>query len=346
MDGDRLEAAVDAAFAPARRAIDAQQSPGAILGIVSASGDRAVRWAGHAAIVPERRTLDRDTWFDLASLTKVLATVPAVLRLCEAGRIDLDDPICRTIPDINQYDPQAPIRSLSLRSLLSHASGLPAVEPIYTWGNDPDTLRALILQRPWPLAAAVYSDINYMLLGLVVERLCGSAFPSLPAPPGCVLGPGPEQRQTQTFAATEACQWRGRVLCGETHDENAWALGGAAGHAGLFGPVDAVLDQALAHLQGTVMSPAALAELRRPHSETRALGWERRAPGWSGGSLCSPSTLGHTGFTGVGLWIDFERGAAWTLLTNRVHPTRHRETGIMDLRRAVGNLVAANWPRD
>jgi CubicO group peptidase (beta-lactamase class C family) len=138
-------------------------------------------------------------------------------------------------------------------------------------------------------------------------------------------------------AATEHCTWRGRILRGEVHDENAFALGGASGHAGLFGTIDGVLDFALDLLQGT---ESALMPIRVRQSSNRSLGWEARHPGWPGGDLCSDATIGHTGFTGTGLWIDFERGVAWSLLTNRVHPTRHRNTGIHELRRRIGDLIA------
>ena len=99
-----------------------------------------------------------------------------------------------------------------------------------------------------------------------------------------------------------------------------------------------MLDAAHAMLTG--QTPG-LADIRTRHSATRTLGWEAHHPGWSGGDACTDSTIGHTGFTGTGLWIDFDRGVAWTLLTNRVHPTRHRDTGIAALRRRVGDLIAA-----
>jgi CubicO group peptidase (beta-lactamase class C family) len=128
---------------------------------------------------------------------------------------------------------------------------------------------------------------------------------------------------------------------GEVHDENAFALGGAAGHAGLFGSIDAVLDFARALMAGEVLAPETLAEMRRSHSATRALGWEIRHADWAGGLACSPDTIGHTGFTGTGLWIDWPRGIAWSLLANRVHPSRHVDTGIQALRRRVGERMIA-----
>ena len=166
----------------------------------------------------------------------------------------------------------------------------------------------------------------------MIERLTGRALLEQALAPGLSFRPDPEQA-----AATERCSWRGRVLRGEVHDENAFALGGASGHAGLFGTVDGVLDAAQAMLDGRTPG---LAGMRARQSATRTLGWEARHEGWPGGDACSADTIGHTGFTGTGLWLDFRRGVAWTLLTNRVHPTRHRETGIAALRRRVGDLIA------
>ncbi|MGH7155828.1 MAG: serine hydrolase, partial [Acetobacteraceae bacterium] len=213
---------------------------------------------------------------------------------------------------------------------------LPAVEPLYTYGQDPATLRAFILQRVWPAGPACYSDINFMLLGLAVERITGRPLGEQCLPPGLTFHPDPAR-----CAATERCTWRGRVIRGEVHDENAFALGGAAGHAGLFGTIDGVLDAALQLLRGSGMTADALTAIRTRQSATRTIGWEARHEGWPGGDACSAATIGHTGFTGTGLWIDFECNIAWSLLTNRVHPTRHRESGIQSLRRQVGDAVIA-----
>jgi len=207
------------------------------------------------------------------------------------------------------------------------------VEPIYTYGGDPDRLRAFVLQREWRQGPPVYSDINFILLGIAIERLTGASLSAWPLPPGLAYGPPPGPA-----VATEACTWRGRMMKGEVHDENAWALGGAAGHAGLFGTVAGVLGYAQGLLDGSA-SPFLLEAIRTPVHADRTCGWERRFAGWHGGDGCAGETIGHTGFTGTGLWVDFARGLAWTLLTNRVHPTRHRETGIAELRRATGEAV-------
>ncbi len=323
---------LEAPWAPVAQAIAGHAIPGAVLGVVTAAGDRKIRFGGHAQIEPAPAAMTRDTWFDLASLTKVIFTTTAILRLAAAGRIALDDPLVAAIPDLRQYDVNAAERRLTFRQCLSHQTHLPAVEPLYTYGQDPATLRAFILQREWRPGLPVYSDINFLLLGIAVERLTGLPLDRQPLPPGFSFRPDPE-----ACAATERCTWRGRVMRGEVHDENAYALGGIAGHAGLFGRIDGILDFAASLLRG---DDPALAPIRDRETPTRGLGWESRHDGWSGGDACSATSIGHTGFTGTGLWLDFERGRAWSLLTNRVHPTRHRDTGIIALRRRVGDLVA------
>lgn len=322
------------AFEPVRAAIEAGRIPGAVLGILRPDGTRAVIAEGLAQREPEPVAMARDTWFDLASLTKVVFTTTAILRLVEQGRIRLDDPLTVAIPDLRQYDvANAPERKLTFRQCLSHQTHLPAVEPLYTYGQDPATLRAFVLQREWRAGPPVYSDNNFILLGIAIERLTGRTLCDQP-PAGFSFRPDPGR-----CAATERCSWRGRVMRGEVHDENAFALGGASGHAGLFGTADALLDFAAALMDGSLLTPESVAALRTRQSPTRGLGWEIAYDGWSGGDACGRGTIGHTGFTGTGLWIDLDRGLAWTLLTNRVHPSRFHDSGIIDLRRAVGDLV-------
>jgi len=334
-----IDAVAQAAFAPAMEAVASGRIPGATLGVVAADGRRAVRVAGMAALVPEAEALTEHHWFDLASVSKVIATTTMILTLADEGRIDLDRPLTDAIPDLRQYDvANAAERKLSFRDCLAHRTFLPAVEPIYTYGDDPERLRAFVLQREWRHGPPVYSDINFILLGIAVERITGAPLSEWPLGPCLSYGPPPGPA-----VATEACAWRGRVMKGEVHDENAWALGGAAGHAGLFGTVAGVLDFAAGLLDGSGASPFMLEAIRTPVHGHRTCGWERRFDGWPGGDACSSETIGHTGFTGTGLWVDFERGVAWTLLTNRVHPTRHRETGIMELRRATGDALFAAW---
>jgi CubicO group peptidase (beta-lactamase class C family) len=334
-----IDEAVDEAFAGAREAVESGRIPGAMLGIVDANGKRAVRFAGMAALVPEPELLTEDHWFDLASVSKSIATSTMILKLADEGRLELDRPLIDAIPDLRQYDVVgAAERRLTFRDCLTHRTFLPAVEPIYTYGDDPARLRAFVLQREWRRGPPVYSDINFILLGIAVERVTGRPLSDWPFGPGLAYGPPPGPA-----VATEACAWRGRVMKGEVHDENAWALGGATGHAGLFGTVSGVLGHAQGLLDGSGASPAMLEAMRTNVHSNRTCGWEKRFEGWRGGDACSAETIGHTGFTGTGLWIDFDHGLAWTLLTNRVHPSRHRETGIDQLRRDIGDAVIRAW---
>lgn len=328
MSPPSLTSRLEAGFAPVRQAIDAGRIPGAVLGIVTAEGAREIRAAGHAQLVPMARPMTPDTWFDLASLTKVLFTTPRILALAAKGVIELDAPLTTLLPDLRQYDATAWERRVTFRQCLGHLTPFPAVEPLYTYGRDPDLLRAFVLQREWRAGPPVYSDINFILLGLALERHHRQPIRAMYPGAGLAWSAPPEQT-----AATEDCTWRHRILCGEVHDDNTAALQGA-GHAGLFGTADAVLDHALPHLTGHA-DPLHCA----PLSASRSHGWERRHPGWPGGDAASPGAIGHTGFTGTGLWIDPDRGLAWCLLTNRIHPTRHHDSGIGPLRRAVGDAI-------
>ncbi|WP_137863793.1 MULTISPECIES: serine hydrolase [unclassified Sphingomonas] len=330
---------IDAAFAPAAEAVAAGRIPGATLGVAAADGRRWVTHTGMAALAPEPEALTLDHWFDLASVSKVVATTTMVLRLAEEGRIDLDAPLTTAIPDLRQYDVAGAYeRTLTFRDCLAHRTLFPAVEPIYTYGDDPQRLRAFVLQREWKhIPEPVYSDVNFLLLGIAIERVTGRPLGEWPLGPGLSYGPPPGPA-----VATERCMWRNRVLKGEVHDENCAALGGQTGHAGLFGTVAGVLDFAQGVLTGS-FSPMMLEAIRTPQYSHRTCGWERKFAGWSGGQACSDETIGHTGFTGTGLWIDFGRGIAWTLLTNRVHPTRHFDSGIFVLRPATGDAVINAW---
>ncbi len=320
-----------------KRVVKEGRIPGAALGVVHSSGEPQTAVFGFAQLEPRRIALREQMFFDLASLTKVIFTLRETLRLVEEGLIDLDDPVSEFLPEL-AWMQESPLCRKTLRELLAHQSGLPAWAPVYTWGSIPHTLKAQLLQHRWALGEPVYSDIGYMLLGIVLERIRKKPLVEFALPDGLSFRPRAEDSVT-----TEHDPWRNRLLRGEVHDENAFAIGGAGGHAGLFGTLSGVLSFSQQLLAGELVSPAALIELRCAYSSTRALGFERKHPRWSGGSLTSDSAIGHTGFTGTGLWIDFERGYAWALLTNRVHPSRFRETGIIALRRSVGNVLAASW---
>ncbi|OCJ07524.1 esterase [Rhizobium sp. AC27/96] len=331
----QFEERFDRAFAPLEEAVRSARIPGGVLGMVDIDGNQLVRAIGSAQKIPSVRPMLADTWFDLASLTKVIFTTPRILALAEAGTIDLDAPLITLLPDLRQYSAEAWERKVTFRQCLGHQTPFPAVEPIYTYGRDPELLRAFILQREWRAGPPVYSDINFILLGFALERLTGQTIRAMDPGQGFAFSAAPDEA-----AATEDCTWRHRILSGEVHDDNCSALQGA-GHAGLFGTAASVLGFAKGLLNGSGASANLIALMRTPLSATRTHGWERPHDGWSGGALCSPETIGHTGFTGTGLWIDFAKGRAWTLLTNRIHPTRHFDSGILALRQTVGDLVNA-----
>ena len=328
-----LEEKFERGFALLAEAVAEGKIPGGALGLVDATGAKVTRAVGEAQKIPLSRPMTEETWFDLASLTKVLFTTPRILALAEAGRIDLDAPLTTAIPDFAQYNPDNWQRKITFRQCLGHQTPLPGVFPLYTYGDDPNRLRHFVLQRDWPAGPAVYSDINFILLGIAIERLEGRTIREIEPGQGFAWNADPGNA-----AATESDPWRGRVLCGEVHDENCAALQGS-GHAGLFGTVSSVLDFALGVLNANGPSASNVSLMRKPLSARRTHGWERPYEGWSGGEHCSAGTIGHTGFTGTGLWLDFDRGHAWTLLTNRVHPTRHFDSGIFALRRAVGDAI-------
>ncbi|WP_278911975.1 serine hydrolase domain-containing protein [Deinococcus wulumuqiensis] len=320
-----------------RALTDSRALSGAALGVVGGAGERATLVLGHAQLVPETRVLTPAHWFDLASLTKPLLTAREVLRATGRGQLDLDDPLSVHLPETGGRA----LGGRTLRQLLSHSSGVPAggFLPLHEWG-DPATIRARLPLEPWELGevgAVEYSDLGYLLLGLVLERVTGRPLGDFELDAGLTFFPDPAQA-----VATEACPWRGRVMRGEVHDEKAFALGGPAGHAGLFGTLDGVLSQAERLLRGGWLGAAAQAAALRPETGGQTLAFVQAQPGWSGGSLCSPSAYGHTGFTGTGLWVDPERGLAWTLLTNRVHPRRQTSIDVQALRRAVGNTLLAH----
>lgn len=329
----------DPRFAPLTLALEDGLSRGLgsgfALGVRTQGGDRFHVSLGLAQRVPEPEGLTPDHRFDLASLTKVLLTTPAILALAVAGKLDLDDPLATHLPDLQQYDPSHRVRSVTLRQCLTHTSGLPAVEPIYTWGEGKARLEALVLQKDWAFGDNVYSDINFILLGILIERLSGKSLAETALEAGFIPSPGPV-----LSVATEACSWRGRVIKGEVHDENAFALGGIAGHAGLFGTLEAVLNRAEDLVFGTTLPAAARTAMLEKQTNDRALGWQVRHLNWSGGGLSSARSVGHTGFTGTGVWADPERGITWALLGNRVHPTRHTDVRAHhQFRQRIGNLV-------
>jgi CubicO group peptidase (beta-lactamase class C family) len=306
----------------------------------------------------------RDTIFDLASLTKVIATTTLAMRGVDDGVLRLEDKVADWIPSWRGADRT----TVTVQDLLEHASGLAAFLPFYRDHTGRTEFEPAIATSPLeytPRTRSVYSDLGFILLGFILEdaraRAAGigrgviDASTLLDAQFRRVasyvtaepLTFRPPREWRDRIAPTETDPWRGRTLVGEVHDENTWALGGVAGHAGLFGTAGAVgaFARAVLHtLQGTAV--LARPETMRRFLErtavpgsSRALGWDTMLPTSSCGTRLSASAFGHTGFTGTSLWIDPERDLYIVLLTNRVHPTRTGHDRIRTVRRAFHDAV-------
>jgi CubicO group peptidase (beta-lactamase class C family) len=346
-----------------QQAVEGGCFPGGVL-VVGYDGQLVYEAAvGEAALLPSRRSMTIDTMFDLASLTKPMATTTALMRLVEAGRVRLDVPISAYLSAFNAFGTTSP----TLRQLLSHCSGLPAWRPYYqeihpSW--PPHDRRyavyAAIHQEPLittPGMVVQYSDAGFILLGELVETLSGipldefchqEIFAALQLADLRFLNLVRPQPPGVSYASTESCPWRGRILTGEVHDENAWVMGGVAGHAGLFGTARQVWQFAQHLLDGLkgrawLVSPATLRAFTTrqglPQGSTWALGWDTPTPGTSSaGRYFAPTAIGHLGFTGTSLWIDPAQQVIVVLLTNRVHPSRQRE-GIRAFRPVLHDAV-------
>ena len=290
-----------------------------------------------------------DTIFDLASLTKVIATASIAMSLVRSGRLDLDG---RAAEHFSEWaaDDRAHI---TIRQLLDHSSRLPARVLGWQQTAGRNGYRALLaatpLERPVG-STAVYSDAGFLSLGLILEAVGGDTldrqFASIFRRSIDPIQYRPLANQYDRIAPTEFDPWRGRTLCGEVHDENAAAIGGVAGHAGLFGTANAVGRFARIVL-ATFHEDTALAtpELMRTFAKrsdvpgsSRALAWDTALPTSSSGSRLRPTAIGHTGFTGTSLWIDWESDFYAVLLTNRVHATRTNEK-LIPLRPKFHNAV-------
>jgi CubicO group peptidase (beta-lactamase class C family) len=350
--------------------------PGAVL-LVGRGDDVLFHEAfGQRSLEPAKTPMTRDIVFDLASLTKALVTTTAVMLLVREGKVRLEDRVTRFIPNFGVHGKT----HVEIRHLLGHCSGLPAWRPFYKEiakaekkgttrfsglrGVRTMVFEAIHRERPEYLvgAKAVYSDLGFLLLGELIElithqpldRFClerifrplglrATAYIDLDRLRTQKLVPVADM-----IAPTERCPWRGKILCGEVHDDNAYAIGGVAGHAGVFANAAdvhrmAARLQACAADQDDFLPGAIVREFWRKDGivpdSTWALGWDTpSAVGSMAGQKPSATTVGHLGFTGGSLWIDRERGAHVVFLTNRVHPRRDNER-IKTVRPAVHDAV-------
>lgn len=350
--------------------------PGAVL-LVAKEQDIVFEQAfGQRSLVPDTSPLRVDTIFDIASLTKSLATTTAIMLLVREKKIRLDDQITRVIPMYGVLG-----KSLTtFRHLLAHSGGLPAWKPFFeeiiksekagrinfTASRAAKSYVYEQIHRDKAVSApgsqSLYSDLGFMILGEAVETLTGSSLdrycqerifkPLGMRATGFVdlsqLRTRRLQPVTEIIAPTENCPWRKKVLCGEVHDDNAYAMGGVAGHAGLFSSardIHAFLSRLDQCRQGKdnflpqLLVEEFLTKDQAVSQSTFALGWDTPTPGQSAsGSLFSPRSVGHLGFTGCSIWWDIEKNCHVVLLTNRVHPTRKNEK-IKEFRPLIHDLV-------
>ncbi len=327
---------VDAARAVIKAGLADRAFPAAAVSVGRAAGAQWEQAFGRLSYDDSAPECTANTIFDLASLTKVICTASVAMRLHEQGCLDLDAPVASVLPEWRDNDK----RTVTIRQLLDHSSGLPAHHRIWTEASGREAYRrsiaALALERA-PGTASVYSDCGFMSLGFVLEEVGEATLDrQFDALVGDSFGPlrflPPEEWRDRT-APTEFDAWRGRLIQGEVHDENAAALGGVAAHAGLFGSAAAVGAFARLVLH-TFRQPTRLARPETMHlfaaktgvpGSSRALAWDTALPTSSSGTRMSARAIGHTGFTGTSLWIDPARDLYAVLLTNRVHPTRANE---------------------
>jgi CubicO group peptidase (beta-lactamase class C family) len=350
--------------------------PGAVV-LVSKDGEIVFEQAfGSRSLIPEKTPLKPNTIFDLASLTKPLATSIAIMLLVREKKIRLDDQITRFIPTFGVFGKS----TATFRQMLNHSSGLPAWKPFheeivkmekagrinFVASRAAKSFVYEQIHREKPLSASgaqgLYSDLGFMILGesvevvsnAMLERFCqdrifkplglrSTAFVDLSQLRTRRLQPVEEM-----IAPTENCPWRKKILCGEVHDDNAYAMGGVAGHAGLFSSAQdihallACLNRCL-HGKDDFLPKALLEEFlakdEKVPNSTCALGWDTPSPDKSAsGSHFSPRSVGHLGFTGTSVWWDLEKNCHIILLSNRVHPTRKNEK-IKEFRPHVHDLI-------
>jgi CubicO group peptidase (beta-lactamase class C family) len=361
-----------AASALIRSAIAAGAFPAAAVEVGRAHG---VVWrdaSGRLTYDADAPAVDGNTIFDLASLTKVLATTTLTMRAIDDGRLALDDRVADRVREWRGTDRE----DVAIRDLLAHSSGLTAYLPFFRDYSGRFEIERAICTLPLeyrPRSQSLYSDLGFMLLGFILEDV----QPSGPAFHGAPGATDPSRRLATQFnrlasfftaeplrfnpprswrprtAPTEIDPWRGRLLVGEVHDENTWALGGAAGHAGLFGTAAGVGTFARAVMR-TIAGERLLCEPSTMRSfiartdipgSSRALGWDTMLPTSSCGSRLSSTAIGHTGFTGTSLWIDWEADFYVVFLTNRVHPTRENGA-IRQVRPQLHDAIAAELASD
>lgn len=341
-------------------AVSGDVAPGGVLLVARRGAVVLEHAAGRLTYEDGAPAVAPSTIYDLASLTKVIATTTLTMRRVESGALDLDATAATYLTELDG----SPAGGATLRDLLAHSSGLPCCSELFRElgeGLDRDEARARYLEH---IAAteleagarerSIYSDLGVLLLGEILERESGNSLMELVRdeildPLGLAdTGYLPAGALRERIAPTEFDSWRGRLPHGEVHDENTHALGGIAPHAGLFGAARDVAVFAQAMLNGGAYGERRIADAdtvglftRRAElapGSSRALGWDTPSDPSSAGRYFSARSYGHTGFTGTSLWIDPDLELIVVLLTNRVHPTREN-IAIRGLRPAIHDAV-------
>jgi len=336
--------------------------PGAAWGVVQNGVVQALGAAGGFTYEPTSPRVLPGTLYDLASVSKVVATTAMAMLLYQRGLLELDLALGDVLPGfVIAGERGAGRHRVTLRLLLAHASGLPGYEPLYLEDRGSEALLRACLQLPLTAAPGVraeYSDPGFILLGKALEVIAGEPLDrfcarEIFAPLGMsrtLYNPAPELRASMPPTELDE-SFRHRVIQGEVHDENCFVLGGCSGHAGLFAPVGDLLRFAEAMLAplrpgqtsglfdaGTVRLFTARCGL--PEGSSRALGWDTPSEhSSSAGGHFSSRSCGHLGYTGTSLWIDPERDLGVVLLTNRTWPTRENKR-IQQVRPAFHDLVS------
>jgi uncharacterized protein YbbC (DUF1343 family)/CubicO group peptidase (beta-lactamase class C family) len=337
------------------QAVRADQIPGAVL-LVGHDGRVVYRKAyGYRALLPAKEAMTADTVFDIASLTKIIATTSAMMKLFEEGKVRMADPVTAYLPEFDGGN--SPI---TVRDLMTHYSGLrPDLDLEPPWSGYETGIGRALAERPVnpPESKFVYSDINYILLGEIVHRLSGLPeneyvkqilFTPLGMKETTYLPLSGASPEIASRIAPTEMQKDGTILRGVVHDPTSRYMGGVAGHAGVFSTADDLGKFCQMILDGGdgLFSPATIRKFSEPaspqgQSAIRGLGWDIQSP-YSGprGELFPVGSFGHTGFTGTSIWIDPASRTYVILLTNSVHP--HQRKAITSLRARVATIVAAS----
>jgi CubicO group peptidase (beta-lactamase class C family) len=352
-------AAQEQRFASAFRlldeAIQRHMFPGAALAVALRGELLAWRAFGRFTYEAESPEVTRETIWDLASLTKPIATTSMAMLLYERGRLPLDAEVAELLPEFaDRVSRQRAWReAVTVRMLLAHSSGLPAHRKLYLEASGREAVTAAAMRVPLetaPMQRAEYSDIGFILLGELLQRIAGEPLDifcrrEIFTPLKCVFSfnPQPPMLYNVPHTAYDAA-YRRRIIQGEVNDENASAMGGIAGHAGLFGDSLSVARFAQCLLRGglSLFKPETVELFTTRQSEppgtSRALGWDTPSAPSQSGTRFSARSFGHLGYTGTSLWCDPERGLSVTLLTNRTWPDA-RNQAIKELRPLLHDAI-------